>query len=210
MTTYSRSPKLMKGAIVGLDPMNPLASVIIFQYNPHTLTRELTPKSGQATSNKKEPFKLSGAAEESITVDMEIDAADQMETGDGIAEEMGIYPQLSALEMLLYPKSAFVIANTIMAALGTLEVFPPDPPMTLFIWGYKRIVPVKMTSYTITETYHDSNLNPIQATANVKMKVLTYSDLSMAHPGYYVSLANQITKEVMATIGSVSSIKNLF
>lgn len=39
MTGFSGSPKTQKGAIVGLDPINPLASVIVFQYNPGTRTR---------------------------------------------------------------------------------------------------------------------------------------------------------------------------
>jgi hypothetical protein len=39
--TFPGSPRLTKGAIVGVDKMNPLASIIVFQYNPDTLTRRL-------------------------------------------------------------------------------------------------------------------------------------------------------------------------
>jgi hypothetical protein len=39
MSTFPCSPKVMKDTIIRLDPINPLASVIIFQYNPDTLTR---------------------------------------------------------------------------------------------------------------------------------------------------------------------------
>jgi len=45
MTTFPGSPRLLKGAIVGLDPTNPLASVIVFQYNPDTMTRRLEARS---------------------------------------------------------------------------------------------------------------------------------------------------------------------
>ncbi len=38
MTAFPGSPRLIKGAIVGLDPKSPLASIIVFQYNPDTMT----------------------------------------------------------------------------------------------------------------------------------------------------------------------------
>ena len=209
MPTYSRAPQLTKGAIVGLDPLNPLASIIIFQYNPHTLTRTVRPRNAGTSSNKADSFKLAGAPQETISVTVEVDAADQLEVGDGLTENLGIYPQLSALEMLLYPKSAYVVATTVMAALGTIEVIPPAPPMTLFIWGIKRVVPVLINDLSITEKNHDSGLNPILADVSLNMQVQTYSDLSMTHPGYYVFLTHQVVKEVMATISSANNLLSL-
>ena len=96
---------------------------------------------------------------------------------------MGISPQLSALEMLLYPKSALVIANTVLLAAGTIEIVPPEAPFTLFIWGAKRVLPVRLTSFTITEQAYDPSLNPIRATVNLGMQVLNYSDFPVSHPG---------------------------
>jgi hypothetical protein len=119
---------------------------------------------------------------------------------------MGIYPQLSALEMILYPKSALVIANTVLLALGTIEVIPPESPMTLFIWGRKRILPVRLTEFSITEEAHDVNLNPIRAKASLGMRVLTYSDLPLTHPGYGIFLAHQVVKEAMAVVGSAGNL----
>ena len=112
MTTFPGSPRLMKGAIVGMDPFNPLASVVVFQYNPETLTRTLTARAAGAQANRGEALRLAGPPEETIRLEVEIDAADQLETADPIATSMGLYPTLSALEMLLYPKSALVIAET--------------------------------------------------------------------------------------------------
>ncbi len=96
MTTFPGSPKLQKGAIIGLDPPNPLASVVVFQYNPDTLTRTLTPQTTTSSDTSRgEALRLKGPPEESITIDIEIDATDQLEKGDTSAVNMGIYPALS-------------------------------------------------------------------------------------------------------------------
>ena len=129
-----------------------------------------------------------------------------MEEANGIASTFGIYPQLSALEMLVYPKSALVITNTALLATGTIEVVPSAAPLTLFIYGWKRVVPVKLSSLSITETAHDPQLNPIRATVDLSLRVLTYNDLPLTHPGYWTFMAHQVVKETMAVIGSVSNI----
>jgi hypothetical protein len=205
MTTFPGSPRVLKGALVSIDPQVPIPKVIIFQYNPDTLTRTLKPRTAGAGAARAEAQLLTGPPEETIKVDVEIDATDQLETGDGTATKLGIYPQLSALEMLIYPKSALVIANTVLMALGTLEIVPPIGPFTLLVWGLKRVVPVRLTELTITEDAHDVGLNPIRATASLGLRVLSYNDLSMTNPGYYVFLAHQITKEVFATMGSIGN-----
>lgn len=205
--TFTRTPRLLKGAIVGLDPLNPLASVTVFQYNPDTMTRTLAAQTtGGDGSERAEPMRLKGAAVETIGIEVEVDATDQLERGDGVATSMGVYPQLSALEMLLYPKTALVVANTVLLALGTIEILPPTAPFTLFIWGPKRILPVRITGLTITEEAHDPQLNPIRAKVSLQMRVLTYSDLPVTHPGYAMFLAHQAVKEAMAVVGSVGSL----
>ena len=207
MTTFPRSPRVMKGAIVGIDPFNPLASVIVFQYNPSTLTRTLQAQTtaGQG-GERSEALRLRGAPTEDIRLDVEIDATDQLERSDPLATSLGIYPHLSALEMLIYPKSALVVANTALLALGTIEVIPPVAPFTLFIWGPKRVVPVRLTHFQIVEEAYDPGLNPIRARVTLGLRVLSYNDLPLTHPGYAVFLAHQIVKEAMATIGSIGGI----
>ncbi|HEU4596492.1 MAG TPA: hypothetical protein VFS10_15255 [Pyrinomonadaceae bacterium] len=210
MSTFPGSPRVLKGAIIGFDIFNPVASVIIFQYNPDTMTRTLSARTGrEEEAARSEALRVRGAPVETIKMDVEIDATDQLEKDEGFASSLGIYPQLSALEMLLYPKSILVITNTIMLALGRREIVPPVGPMTLLIWGYKRVVPIRLTEFTITEEAHDVSLNPIRARCSLGLRVLSYSDLSIKHPGYYVFLAHQIVKETMATIGSVSNIGSL-
>jgi hypothetical protein len=206
MTTFPRSPRLLKGAIVGVDPLNPVASVIVFQYNPDTLTRTLQAQTAGEGGDRSEALRLKGAPIETIKLEVEIDATDQLERGDNTAVSLGIHPQLAALEMLLYPKSALVIANTVLLALGTIEVMPPAAPFTLLIWGPKRILPVRITEFSITEEAHDVSLNPIRARASLGLRVLSYNDLPLLHPGYGLFLAHQVAKEAMAVIGSSSNL----
>ncbi len=207
MSTFPGSPRLMKGAIIGIDPFNPLASVVMFQYNPDTLTRTLTPQTtGGQGADRSEAMRLRGAPTEDIRLEVEIDATDQLERGDPLAGALGIYPQLSALEMLIYPKSSLVIANTVLLAAGTIEVIPATAPLTLFIWGPKRILPVRLSSFSISEEAYDTGLNPIRARVSLALRVLSYNDLPLTHPGYTIFLAHQVIKEIMATMGSVGNV----
>lgn len=207
MSTFPGPPKTLRGAIVGMDIFNPLASVIVFQYNPDTLTRTLQAQTASGEGgDRSEALRLKGAPVETIKVDVEIDATDRLETANGIATSLGIYPQLSALEMLVYPKSALVIANTVLLAVGTLEIIPPVAPLTLFIWGPKRVLPVRLTDFSITEEAYDVSLNPIRAKVSLGLRVLNYNDLSLTNPGYTLFLAHQVVKETMAVIGSVGNL----
>src|SRR5919112_2657749 len=133
MSSFPGSPRVIKGAIVGLDLFNPLASIVLFQYNPDTVTRTLQAQTAGESGARSEVTRLKGAPVETIKLDVEVDATDQLERGDGLATSTGIYPQLSALEMLIYPKSALVIANTVLLALGMLEIAPPVAPLTFLV-----------------------------------------------------------------------------
>jgi hypothetical protein len=206
MSGFSGSPSVQKGAIIGLDPFNPLASVIVFQYNPDTLTRTLTAQTTGGTPNSGEALRLKGPPQETITVSIEIDAADQLEKAQFPATSLGIHPTLASLEMLLYPKSALVIANEVLMQAGVIEIIPPEAPLTLFIWGIKRVVPVRLTTFSITEEAFDTGLNPIRAKVNLGLRVLNYQDLGLLSPGGALFMAHQVIKEVMATIGGVSNI----
>jgi hypothetical protein len=206
MTTNPNSPRVLKGALVGIDPANPVPKVIVFQYNPDTLTRTLKPRSPGGEGARSEAMRLTGAPEETIKVDVEIDAADQLERADGVATGLGLYPQLSALETLVYPQSGVVIANTALLAAGTIEVVPHTAPLTLFIWGVQRILPVRIAEFSITEEAYDTALNPIRAKAGLGLRVLSYNDLSLTDPAYYMFLAHQVVKEAMGVVGTVGSL----
>jgi len=211
MSTFPGSPRLLKGAIIGLDPLNPLASVIVFQYNPDTMTRRLDARStgGAEYGDKSEAFRLTGPPRETITVNVEVDATDQLEQADPLAVNAGVYPALSALEMLLYPKSAKVIADTVLALLGNIEIIPPEAPLTVFVWGPQRVLPVRLTGFSITEEEFDTALNPIRAKADLSLQVLSYSDLKITNPGYFMFLAHQIAKESLATSNVINSAREI-
>jgi hypothetical protein len=120
----------------------------------------------------------------------------------------GVNPPLAALEMLLYPKSATVIANAILAQVGNIEIIPPEAPMILFVWGPTRVLPVRISSFSITEEAFDTMLNPIRAKVDLSLYVLSYADLKVTDPGYTLFMAYQIAKEVMAVTNVVGSIQN--
>jgi hypothetical protein len=206
MTNFPGSPKVQKGAIVGIDIFNPISSVAIFQYNPEQISRSIAPNYSGAGGGKSEPLRLVGPPAETISANLKMDLIDQMEQGENGPLGGGIAGYLAALEMLVYPKSVAVAINQALMLAGTMEVVPPAAPLTLFIYGWRKVVPVKIESLSITETAHDAALNPIRADVSVSMKVLTYNDLSMTNPGYWAFLTHQVVKETMATVASVDNV----
>jgi hypothetical protein len=189
------APVILKGALVTYRAPDPVPEVIAFQYNPATMTRTLE---GQRAGEGGgvEALRLSGAPVETIKVEVDIDATDQLEVGEAV--DVGIHPQLAQLELLLYPASERVIANSLLMAVGTIEVLPPDGPFTVFVWGPKRILPVSLTEFSVTEEEFDTTLNPIRAKVSLGLRVLSYSDLPIGHPGHHLFLAHQIGKEALA------------
>jgi hypothetical protein len=216
MSSFPGSPRLIKGALVGIDPFNPVASVVVFQYNPDTVTRTVTAQASGDNPDHGEALRLKGPPQETIKLEVEIDAADQLEKVDApdqiekaefSATKVGLYPALAALEMLLYPKSALMVANEVLARFGIIEVIPPEAPLTLLIWGHSRVLPVRLTQLSITEEAFDPKLNPIRAKVSLDLRVLTYQDLGLLSVGGALFMAHQVAKETMATIGTVGDIK---
>ena len=209
MSASPLSPRLIKGALIGVDLFNPLASIVVFQYNPDTMTRRLEPRGVGGDGERGEAFRLAGPPKETITLAIEIDATDQLESGDPLAVATGVSPTLAALEMLLYPKSALVIANAVLAAVGTVEILPAEGPMILFVWGPTRVLPVRLSTLSITEESYDAMLNPTRAKVDLSMNVLSYNDLQIMSPGNALFLVHQIAKEIMATTNLFNSAENV-
>ena len=201
--------RLQKGALVSIDPLGPPRAVI-FQYNPERVSRTLQAQAGQEGGARAEALRLDGAPTETLQFkDVALDAADQLEKRDQTAARVGLLPQLSALEVLLYPRSSVVIANTALLAAGTIEIIAPDAPLTLLVWGRHRIVPVRLTDYSVTEEAFDASLNPIRATVSLGLRVLSYNDLPFTHPGDYLFLAHQLGKEVLAALATADDVQGL-
>jgi len=201
MSTFPGSPKLVKGGIVIADPDTlKINRVIALQYNPDTLTRSLQPKSaGTDTSDRSEPLRLSGPPVETFRVEAEIDATDQLEIADSVAVKVGIQPQLAALELLIYPTVAQLKSTLGLANSGTMEIAPMEAPLTLFIWSKNRIIPVRITEFSITEEAFDPSLNPIRARISLGMRVLSTDDFDAGHKGSSLYLSYQQKKEQLSS-----------
>jgi hypothetical protein len=201
-----RSAFILRGALVAIGPDSE-PNVISFQYNPSTLRRSIQPQMvGGEENDRSQAIRFTGAPVQTVTVEVEIDATDQLDIGDPIAEEFGALPQLSAIELLVYPTLAQINQNQSALASGTMEVAPLTAPRLLFVWGSQRALPVRLNSYDITEEIFDRYLRPIRATVQLSMRVLNYSDLDAGNPEYYDFLVYQQNLVDMAA--NVAQINN--
>lgn len=203
------SPRLIKGGIVQVDPTTgKQVGIIGLQYNPETLSRTLQPQAtGSDGDGQTQALRLRGAAIETITVDAEIDATDRLEFPDqnSTTVESGIHPQLAALELLVHPRADALQANDSLAGSGSLEVLPIQAPLTLFVWGRNRVVPVRITDLSVTEEAFDAVLNPIRAKVSLSMRVLSVNDLGFDHRGGALFMGYLRGREAMAgKSGSIS------
>ncbi len=202
MTSFPGAPALLKGGIVLVDAQTAAVQrVIPLQYNPESVTRSLEPQMVQPEGgDRAELLRFKGPPNETITIEAEIDATDQLERPDSYPDvlKVGIYAKLAALETSVSPPSASLIANNFLASAGTLEILPMEGPLTLFIWSRRRVLPVRITQFGITEDAFDPNLNPLRAKVNLTMRVLGVNDLPFAHKGSSLFLAYLQQKEQLA------------
>ena len=203
MTTFPRAPRLLKGGIVLLDPSTGLVQrVIALQYNPATLQRSLTARTVGEDADRSQALRLIGPPQETYTLEAEIDAADQLEKPEEnpTAVEHGIAPQLAALETMLYPPSSRLIRNNALASAGVLEIAPVEAPLSLFVWSRNRVMPMRLTSYSVTEEAFDPRLNPLRAKVSLGFRVLTVDDLGFDHRGGNIYLAYHQQAERLASL----------
>lgn len=201
MTTFPRSPRLLKGGIVLIDPeTSAVQRIISLQYNPEKLTRTLKGNTVGEDSDRSQALRLKGPPVETYKLDAEIDAADQLEFPEQNEEikKNGITPQLSALETIAYPDSSQLLSNNSLAASGTMEIAPTEAPLMLFVWSKNRVLPVRITDFSITEEAFDPNLNPIRAKISLGMRVLSVDDLGFDHKGGSLYMAYHQQKEQLA------------
>lgn len=199
MPTFPRAPRLLKGAIALLNPQtSTVERIITLQYNPETLSRSLEVQGAGGGGERSEALRLTGPPIETYSLEAEIDATDQLEEAESNAIEVGIQPILAALETIIYPTSAQLFANNALAASGTIEITPMEAPLTLFIWNKHRVVPVRITEFSITEEAFDVNLNPIRAKISLGMRVLSVNDLGFDHAGGNIYMNYQQSKEQLA------------
>jgi hypothetical protein len=191
------SPRTLRAGLVLADPDTGAAQqVIVLQYNPESLSRTLQPQgAGPESGDRVEALRLKAPPVETYKLDAELDATDQLAEGQGQA---GLHPQLAALEMLVYPPVSSLRSNQSLASAGTLEIIPVETPLTLFVWGKTRIVPVRIMEFSITEEAFDPLLSPIRAKVSLTLRVLSINDLVPGSRGAELYLAYQAQKEGLA------------
>jgi hypothetical protein len=211
MTSFPNSPRLIKGGIVLVDAASgAVQRIIVLQYNSDSISRTLQVKAMGEGGDLSQAMRITGPPAETIKLDAEIDATDQLELPDQNpnAVEFGVLPQLAALETIVYPASATLQSNNALAGAGTLEIVPMEAPLALFIWSKNRVLPVRITDLSVTEEAFDPALNPIRAKVSLGLRVLSVDDLGFANKGGglfmgYLQAKEQLVKKVpAASLGS--------
>jgi hypothetical protein len=204
---------LIKGGLVLVDfDTAAVQRVIPLQYNPESLTRTLQVQGvGTETGPHVDQMRLKGPPIETIKLEIVIDATDRLEhpDQDPTVSVSGIQPQLAAFETLIYPTSAQLLAADANTRTGTLEIVPMDAPLMLFVWSKERVVPVRITEFSITEEAFDSLLNPILAKISLGMRVLSTDDLTFSSRGGGLYLTYQQRKERLAASAVGGDLKAL-
>jgi hypothetical protein len=205
MSAFPGSPRILKGGLVLLDPDTFTVvpnGIIVLQYNPETLSRTLKIQGAEEGGDRSEALRLKGPPVETFKLDAEIDATDQLENPDQNPNTVqnGIFPQLAALETVIYPSSTTLQNNFNLSQAGTLEIMPMEAPLTIFVWSTKRVVPVRITDFSITEEAFDPALNPIRAKVSLGMRVLSIDDLYFDDKSGSLYMIYQRQKESLARL----------
>lgn len=213
MSSFPRSPLIQKGGLVLLDAdTGAVKRVIVLQYNPDSLQRTLQVQatSGEA-ADRSEALRMKGPPAETIKLEAEIDATDQLELPDRntLAVQVGVFPQLAVLESLVYPSSTQLRSAHTLTLGGRVEIVPMEAPLTLFVWSRQRVVPVRVTDFSITEEAFDTDLNPTRAKVSLGMRVLSVTDLGFDHRGGNIFMSYLQHKEQLAAKVAIGSISQL-
>jgi hypothetical protein len=185
MSGLTRSPKLLRGGLVLLDPVTGnVLRIIGLQYNPESMTRSLQVRgAGGDGGDFMEALRFKGPPVETIKLEAEIDATDALEASQAEAASTGLHPQLASIEALLHPSSIALMSANAIASSGSLEIAPAMAPLTVFVFGPHRIAPVRITELSIAEEAFDASLNPIRAKLSLGLRVLSVDDLGFDSKG---------------------------
>jgi hypothetical protein len=199
MAIFPASPRLLKAGIVLVDSGTAtVRRLIVLQYNPDEVSRTLQVKGVGEGGDRSQATRLTGPPIETLSLKAEIDATDQLQLAQAPASH--IQTHLAALETIVYPTTGQLIANNGLAQSGTLEIAPMQAPLTLFVWSKLRVLPVRLTEFSVAEEFFDPALNPIRAKVSLGMRVLSVDDLGFAHKGGTLFMAYQQQKEALAAM----------
>lgn len=200
MSGFPGSPRLLRGGIVLLDDRGAISRIVALQYNPDTVSRSLSPQVTEGEGLEAMRPRLKGPPAETIRLEAELDAADALEFPDrnGAVVSGGLHGAIAALEGLVSPGADSLVSADALLAAGTLEVAAPPAPLSLFVWGKERVVPVRITELSVTEEAFDPALNPIRAKVTLAMRVLGPAELGFGSAGGALAVANLRRKERLA------------
>lgn len=211
MSGFPRSPLLRRAGLVLIDPEGgAISRIITLQYASESLQRSLEIQAIADEPDRAQPLRLTGPAVETITLEAELDATDQLEFPDQNSDvvDAGLFPALSAIESLVYPTTAQLTRQDEQAGAGTFEITPVETPLSLFVWSRHRVVPVRTTGVSITENLFDAALNPIHATVSLTLRVLSVDDLGFRHRGGGLFMAYLRAKEQLAAKAQDGTLSN--
>src|SRR5262245_51960642 len=227
---FSNQPKILRGAFVEFGiSLPPL--IVGFQFNPILITRSRTstvslppakksepPRNldfiSQVQKNKSKLFKvrLDGTnvivGRETLSFDIRLDATDRLNEGDTLTQQFGVAPQLSTLELMMLPKGQSLMGEALSMLVGsatkafTIVDVAKNPPVILFIWGRKKVMPVEIKSMTIREEEFSTDLNPIRATASVQLEVIEGPNAPFL---YTKAMKEAMSLLNLANIGDIAS-----
>ena len=200
---------VLRGAFLsfGAGLLGGLPNIVVFQFNPESITRSPSlaqPPAPPDDMGRTDASEQPSPPPETINFNLKLDANDQLAQKNPLAASSGILPLLSAIELLMVPKSDMAIDLVKLArggrGAGPYQSPPRKLPTVLFFWGAYRILPVAITSLTITETEYDPLLNPVRADVSVGMQVLTPQQLAGNKLGRGAYRYTHGVKEVMAAL----------
>lgn len=200
MAITTSQTSLFKGALVASSLMGS-TKVIPFQYNPASMQRSLTPNvSGGEEQDRTLAIMYKGPPTQTISVSIEFDASTGLNKDASTEVQHGVYAQLAALELLLTPSTSDLLSTQAMLATGVMEIAPLATPNLFFVWGQARVLPVKVTQFSVTEELFDAHLNPIRATIALTMRVLNCNDVSAINQAYQQYIVYQQKMEQIAPL----------
>jgi hypothetical protein len=217
-------PYLLKGAMIeyGSDFLGPLPNVVIFQFNPETLTRTIQIPPRPSGAAARETTQAGEPAIEKISLKAQFSAADELGTNNILARTMGVGPRLAALEKMVHP--AGKIGGLIGAAMDAIgdalglggdggdarQIVPRENyPRILFIWGPFRVLPVVIESMSITELQYDFLLNPVLADVNIGLAVNVIDNCSNDVVGKGALEYSNLAKEGQAILNLANTIEQI-
>jgi hypothetical protein len=206
---------LIPGMLLSFDDpvVSLIPNVIVFQYNPGSITRVFTPPTTRDVSTSGGPGRAQAVnAHEAYSLTLEFDATDGLEREGPVTTRLGIAPRLAALELLMQPRRGSPLAKLVQTLGKRRSVIPASRvPLVIMVWGPARIAPVMLDSLTITETSFDELLNPIHAQAEVGFSVIRPDDaeqfdkLAQSAANYYQSARETLALLSIAQLVELTS-----